>query len=137
MTQRSNLPHAAYGGTVSAITYNPLKLPGKPEDRGVFTIKAGQVLRIGMVLGAIRTGPDTGKLIRCMKTAADGSQVPFAIMAEDLDTSPGDLAFSVLTGGTYSEMALDLDGSGWTVDELRMPLRERGVYLDAARYSYI
>lgn len=139
MTQRSHLPGKAYGGTVSAITYNPLKLPGKLEDRGVFTIKAGQVLSIGMVLGAIRTGPDAGKLVRCMKAATDGSEVPFAIMTEELDLSllGADLNFSVYTGGTFSETSLDLDGSGWSVDELRLPLRERGIYLDAARYSYI
>lgn len=138
---RSNLPHPAFGGTVAAMTYNPLVLPGKPEVRGVHKIKGGQgVLRAGTILGAItQAGADYGKLVISAAGAGDGSQEPFAILPEDLDTnanSNADKIYSVYVEGTFNETAL-VYGTGHTADSVRVPLRKYGIILDVARYSYV
>lgn len=138
MTARSSgIGHPAFGGTVGAVTYNPLIMPGKPEVRSAFTIKGGQTLVAGSVLGAITAaGPDFGKLVLSTAAAVNGSQIPFAILAEDLDTTSGDKEYSVYVEGMFNEAAL-VFGAGHDANTVRVPLRNAGIYLTAPRHSYV
>lgn len=61
-------------------------------SREVVTIAAGYKLLRGSVLGEITSstpseGKYAGQYAPCVATATDGSQVPAAIIAEDVDTS--------------------------------------------------
>ena len=133
---RSALPHPAAGGTVSAMTYNPLVMPGKPEVRARFPVKGGQgVLRAGTIMGGITSaGADFGKLKVCTSAAADGSQYPVAILPEDIDTTAGDAVHSVYVEGTFNETALTY-GTGHTANSVRLSLRTVGILLDAPIHS--
>lgn len=130
---RSNLPHPAFGGTVSAITYNQLAMPGKDPIRAPFTIETGQTLAVGSVLGAVTA---TGELKLSLAAAGDGSQVPIAILPEDLDTTAGAKVFDVYVEGYFNETAL-VYGTGHDANSIRLPLRNVGIYLQVPRYSYV
>lgn len=133
---RSGLPHPAAGGTVSALVYNQLVLPGKPEARARFQIKGGQgVLKAGTIMGGITAaGDDLGKLVVCTAAANDGSQYPVAILPEDLDTGSADSMHSVYVEGTFNETALTY-GTGHTANTVRLHLRTVGILLDAPIHS--
>lgn len=64
-----------------------------------FTIISGQNLAAGAVLGRITTG---GKLKLCDSGAADGSQVPVAILCEAVDATGGDKVASVYVAGEFN-----------------------------------
>ena len=133
---RNALPHPAFAGTVSALVYDKMILPGKHEVRVPFQIAGGQVLAMGSVLGAVTA---TGKLILSLAAAVDGSQVPIAILVEDLDTTQNgnaDVNHSVYVEGKFNETAL-VYGTGHTANTCRLPLRNVGIYLEIARYSYL
>ncbi len=129
---RSNLPHPAFGGTVSAITYNQLAMPGKDPVRAPFSIEAAQTLLAGSILGAVTA---TGELKLSEAAAGDGSEVPVAILAEDLDTTGGAIVFDVFVEGFFNETAL-VYGTGHDANSVRLPLRNVGIYLQVPRYSY-
>lgn len=128
----SHIPHPAFGGTVSAIVHNQLIMPGKNIIFAPFTIAAGQVLKAGSVLGAVTA---TGKLLFSLAAAGDGSEVPMAVLLEDLDTTAGDKTFQVAVEGYFNEVAL-VYGTGHTADTVRLPLRAAGIYLKNPRHSF-
>lgn len=128
----SKLPHPAFGGTVSALVYEQLAMPGKDPVRAPFVIETGQVLKAGSVLGAKSA---TGKLVLSASAAGDGSQTPMAILAEDLDTTGGDKVFDVFVEGFFNENAL-VFGTGHDANSVRLGLRNVGIYLQVPRYSY-
>jgi hypothetical protein len=128
----SNLPHPAFGGTVSALVINHLFMPGKDPVMMPFVIAAGQQLEPGSIMG-FRTA--TGEAVLSVAAAGDGSEVPSAILIEPLDTSAGAQTFSLCVEGAFNESAL-VYGVGHTADTVRLPLRDRGVYLSVPRYSF-
>lgn len=135
MITRSQLPHPAFGGTVSALVYNAVILPGIPELRSRFEFAAGQSLRAWSILGAITApGPTQNQLVLSDASAADGSQTPFAVLGEDLDTTLGSKVYSVYTAGKFNETAL-VYGPGHTANSCRVPLRLVGIALDVPYYS--
>jgi len=127
------LPHPAFGGTVSAITYNPILMPGKKPIFAPFIIAGGQVLAAGSVLGAVSA---TGKLLFSAAAAGDGSQVPMSVLMEDLDTTAGDKTFQVLVEGFVNETALVL-GVGHTTDTVRFLLNTSGIHMKSPRHSFL
>ena len=129
----SHLPHPAFGGTTSGITYNPIVMPGKHELRANFYIEAGQVLEPGAVLGMVTA---TEELKLSVAAAADGSQVPFAILPEALDTTGGSKLFYVFVEGYFNETAL-VYGTGHDPDTVRKMLADKGIYLQVPRFSFV
>lgn len=132
MVAKSHMPHPAFGGTVSALVHNELQLPGKDIVLAPWKIASGQVLKAGSVLGFI-TASGLAKL--SASAAGDGSQVPKAILLEDLDTTDGVKTFTIAVEGFFNETALVL-GAGHTIDSVRVALRDAGIYLAAPRYSF-
>lgn len=128
----SRLPHPAFAGTVSAVTFNDLYMPGKDPVLAPFTIATGQTLALGSVLGAVTA---TGKLVLSDAAATDGSEVPFAILIEALDTTGGDKVMDVAVEGYFNETAL-VYGGGHDANSVRLPLRDRGIYLSTPRHSF-
>lgn len=128
----SKLPHPAFGGTAKALVIEQLFLPGKDPVFAPFVIEGGQVLVQGAVLG-IKTADSKLKLADPL--SADGSEVPRFIIGENLDTTPGDKVFQVIVEGFVNEGFLTLGGT-YTIDQVRAPLAQSGIYLKSARYSF-
>lgn len=89
------------------------------------TILTGQVITRGSVLGTITSG---GKMILSLSAAGDGSQVPNAILAEDVDATAADVEAMVYLTGEFNEDALTI-GTGHTAASIRQGLRERGIFI--------
>ena len=128
----SNIAHPAFGGTVSAFVQKHLFMPGKDPVLMPFKIASGQTLKAGSVMGFKSAD---GEAVLSASAAGDGSEVPRAILIEDLDTTAGGQTFALAVEGAFNETALIL-GAGHTVDSVRIPLRDRGIYLNVARYSF-
>lgn len=88
---------------------------------------AGTVLARGTVVGRI-TASD--KYIPCVKTAADGSQVPAGVVAADIDASAADTVGPGYDEGEFAAEKLILDAS-WTIQTLQAALRQAGSRLYA------
>ncbi len=124
----------AFGGTSSALIENTLFMPGKDPVLAPAQIASGQSLQAGSVLGAVTA---TGELKLSDASATDGSEIPTAILLEDLDTTSagGSVTFNVAVEGFFNETAL-VFGPGHTWDTVRFPLRDCGIYLSAPSYSF-
>lgn len=127
----STIPHPASGGPVGAYIDNPLILPGKPVVTAPVTIAGSQQLKAGSVLGVVTA---TGKYKLSATNASDGSEVPIAVLGEDLDTSSGDRVFPVIVEGYLNEDALVL-GENHTPDTVRLALRKVGIHIRKMSYS--
>lgn len=72
------------------------------------TLITGQNLTRGALLGRITA---SGKYTLCNTGAADGSQTPVAILAQDTDATAADKVTEVYIGGTFNFNAMTLDAS--------------------------
>ncbi len=122
----------AFGGTVSATVNNDLYMPGKDPVLAPLILLAGQQLVAGSVLGIVTA---SGKLKLSASAAGDGSEVPRAVLLEDIDTTSGDKTFNVAVEGYFNETAL-VFGAGHTADSVRVPLLDKGIYLSSPKYSF-
>lgn len=87
---------------------------------------SGQNLKRGAVVGLITA---SGKVTLSASAASDGSQVPYGVLLDDYDASGGDLAgCGVIIKAEVNERALIL-GTGHTLDSIRGPLRDAGIFL--------
>lgn len=87
-------------------------------------IGTGQLQR-GTVLGKITA---TGICVPCKKSASDGSQVPYAILADYADASVGPVNSGAYQLGEFNGNALIVDPS-WTLAELTDAARPVGIYI--------
>ena len=107
------------------------------SDDVVFTISDGAA---DFIVGdyfdiTVTVASDKGHLVLSLAAAVDGSEVPMAILGEDLDTTGGARLFQVYVEGAFNEGAL-VFGTGHDADSVRIPLRDRGIYLDVPRHSW-
>lgn len=111
-------------------TFSPDRLVAGDNDivTQSITLVSGQNLARGSVLGVITA---SGKLTLSTSAASNGSQTPFAILAEDCDASGGDKTTLAYIKGTFNEGALTL-GSSHTVASIREGLRGKGIFLKAS-----
>jgi len=91
---------------------------------GTIASGAGVLVR-GTVLGKITA---SGKYLKAIGTAEDGSQTPDAILAEDVDATSADALSVVYLSGQFAESALTLDAS-LTLDGIQDGLRGKNIYL--------
>jgi hypothetical protein len=100
-------------------------------------VEAGQVLEVNAVLGMVTA---TSKLVLCDAGAGDGSEVPYAILQENLDTSAtglnADEEISVLVG---SNRLINLNAlrphNSWGLKALRVALVRAGFVTRTPVYS--
>jgi hypothetical protein len=124
------IPHAAQSRFIGAKSYRHFIMPGQEIKTQSFTILAGLDLKMGSVLGMITA---SGKLKLSASAAGDGSEVPMAILGEDVNTlSPvnADAIFAVYVHCKVNPEALIL-GAGHTIASITAALRDRGIYLEA------
>ncbi len=93
------------------------------------TIVSGQTVVRGAVLGKITTG---GKYALSLSAAADGSQTPDLILAEDCDASAGDKEALAYARGDFNANALTL-GADHTIASITEGLRAKGITILTAQ----
>ncbi|MDQ2764581.1 MAG: head decoration protein [Pseudomonadota bacterium] len=92
------------------------------------TILAGAAIyKRGTVLGAVTA---SGKLTPALAASADGSQVPYAILVDDVDVTAGDALGGVYLQGEFNQNAVIL-GTGITLAGAKAALETRKIYLKA------
>lgn len=97
----------------------------KPIVSDTYIVKSGQgVITRGTPLG-VETA--SGKLKKCLSTNSDGSQVIFAILTTDIDTTSADVKSPVYLEGTFNPEEINWQGSD-TVETHRMNARKVGIY---------
>lgn len=124
-----NVGDAGQTPGISAEIYNPDQLVAGNQKivSDSVTLGAG-ILQRGAVLGQITA---TGNYISCVKNAADGSQVPVAVLADAADASGGAVVAGVYLTGEFNSNAMSWDAS-WTVATLKPAMRAQGIFLKAA-----
>ena len=98
-----------------------------PRVERVVTITGGAALTKGAVLGKITAN---GKYKLSASAAADGSEVPDAVLAEDANATAADVQAVVYFAGEFNELAVTL-GAGHTVVGIKAGLRDKNIYLRA------
>ena len=96
-----------------------------PRISRVVTIAQGEKLLTGAVLGEITVN---NKYKLCTSNASDGSEIPEAILAEDVDSTLEDKQAAVYFSGEFNQLALQL-GKGVTVESIKNTLRDKTIFL--------
>lgn len=94
-----------------------------PVSARKVTLVSGQNLTRGAILGIITA---SGKYTLSLSAAADGSQTPDAVLAQDCDASAGDAECLIYERGDFAESALTF-GTGQTTAGVREGLRAKGI----------
>ena len=91
------------------------------------TLLSGNNLKRGTLLGKV----STGGLTESLSTAIDGSQNPYAILAEDVDASAGDVPNTLIyIRGSFDSAKMTF-GAAHTANSTKDALRALGIYLKA------
>ena len=105
------VPDQLIAGTLQLVT-----------DSGTIT---GGSFKRGTVLGMITA---SGKYTKSVKTAADGSQNPVAILVDNVDASTADQNGGLYLMGEFNQNRIIFDNS-WTVPGLKAALRPLSIFL--------
>lgn len=89
------------------------------------TLNSGQNLKRGALLGKITTG---GNVTLSLSASSDGSEVPFAILAEDTDASAANAEAIVYLTGDFNTNAMTF-GTGHTAESVFDACRDQGLHL--------
>lgn len=119
--------HASGLNTDSFGGEDPLFAGDLPREEEVGTLISGQNLTRGALLGKITTG---GKLTLSLAASSDGSEVPYGILAHDVDASGGDKQCVLYTAGKYNTNVMTF-GTGHTAASVKAGLRDKGIFLAA------
>lgn len=106
---------------------------------GSDVITAPQVFKSGANVGALTVcGRITasGKLIKCVQTAVDGSAVPCAIAVADVASSGADVTGPAYLAGEFNIDALVWDAS-WSTDALKLAASNSGLVFKKLAYSAV
>ncbi|MGE0456417.1 MAG: head decoration protein [Vicinamibacterales bacterium] len=97
------------------------------SDHLNFTIADGSPdFALGDVFTVAVTG--SGKYLKSLAAATDGSQVPVAILARDADATSADVSSPAYIAGGFDERAV-VFGTGHTAASVREALRANNIYL--------
>lgn len=91
------------------------------------TVLAGQNLTRGTLLGKIEL---SGKVVKSLAAADDGSQHPYAILARDVDASLEDRGGEWYLAGQFNQEKV-IFGTGHTVASTKAALRDLSIFLEA------
>lgn len=93
------------------------------------TIAKAGVLKRGTVLGRITA---SGSLVIVNSANTDGSQTPYAVLAQDTDSTFVDVVAPIYTSGAFNRNSLIFGGTD-TVATHEVAMRSVNLYLGAAR----
>jgi len=90
------------------------------------TVAESALLARGTVMGQVTA---TGKYIKSVKTAVDGSQNPVGILADQADASAADVDnVALYLTGEFNGNSLIFDAS-WSLATLKPALRPEGIFI--------
>jgi hypothetical protein len=89
------------------------------------TLLSGESVVRGEVLGEVTTG---GKFRASLAAETDGSEVPRAIAAEDMDASLADKAMHAYLEGKFNQDALTI-GTGHSIASIKQDLWDFNIYI--------
>lgn len=109
----------------TGVEYNPEKsIKTINEITSKVTVASGQTLSKGSVVGVVTA---TNKVIVSIKSASNGSQVPYGITLMDLDASSADLSAQIMVSGIIRESDVSPDASWSDTEELRIALQKANI----------
>lgn len=112
---------------VRQAAFNPDQLISGPlqtvTDTG--TIAQGRILKRGTILGKVT---DSGEYVLSKKGATDGSEIPCAVLADDVNTTDSSVSGGVYLMGEFNQSRIIHDES-WTAAELKDALRKFAIFL--------
>lgn len=109
-TEGVYVPDALIGGNAELLTAQ------------VVIVKSGQTLARGAVIGR----DSAGKVLLSASAAVDGSEVPYAVLAEPVDAASGDKSALAYLRGDFNLAALTI-GAGHTADSVTEALRTKDI----------
>lgn len=138
MVTRTPYDAKGHGVAVEASTPDQLFLDGNGQP--VFQthiVSAGQVLEPLSVMGMVTA---TSQLVLCDNTQGDGSEVPYAILFEELDTSATGLnADTSVRVVVFSTQMFNFNAlryhSSWQPRDIQIALTKIGIASSTAIYS--
>lgn len=92
------------------------------EHRPVTVLSGQGALLRGTVLGVVTA---SGKAIKSVRTAVDGSQGPTGVLTDDIDATAADVVCNQYETGEFAWEKLIVDAS-WTMAQLDAAFRARG-----------
>lgn len=98
-----------------------------PVVTDTVTLKAGAAYLRGTVLGIITAG---GLAVDVDSSASDGSEAPYAVLADDTDATTDDTKAVVYMTGEFNQNALIFGGTD-TMTTHKKALRSLGIYTKA------
>lgn len=101
---------------------------GFPVVTDYVTIKSGNNLKRGTVLGIITTG---GKAVAVDSTKTDGSEIAYAILASNTDATAADTLAPVYLTGEYNGNKLIFGGTD-TITNHKTALRKLSIFIKSA-----
>lgn len=105
--------------------YDNLLAGDFPRVSATGIVASGVSLQRGAVLGKITEG---GKLALCDKTAEDGSEAPYAVLAADVDATEADAVAPIFLSGHFNAAALSY-ADGTVAADVADKARELGIYI--------
>ena len=111
--------------TSTTFTPDRLLAGAFPTVTESITLATGQVLTRGALLGKV-TG--SGEYVLSLAAAADGSQTPVAVLADDADTTLGAATGAAYLSGEFNDNAITF-GTGHTAASVKDALRDLNIYL--------
>lgn len=87
--------------------------------------QSAAVLKRGTIMGKITASK---AYVKCVKTATDGSQVPVAILVDDVDTTISAKNGGLYLMGEFNITRIIYDPS-WTSEDLRTAMRALAIFL--------
>lgn len=112
-------------GTEGTYTPDSLHAGDFPIRTEIVTVITGQNLTRGALLGKITA---SGKVNLSLSAAGDGSQTPYAILAEDVDATSADKTGVAYISGDFNSTAITY-GTAHTADTVKAGLRDINIYL--------
>lgn len=92
------------------------------------TVLSGQNLVRGSLLGKVTASE---KVVLSLAASGDGSEAPYAVLAEDVDASAADAKGVAYLSGEFNEDDVTF-GTGHTAASVRAGLRDLSIYLKSS-----
>lgn len=124
---------AASGKTDETFTQEQVVIGASDVITNPQTFKSGANVAALTVCGRITA---SGKLIKSVQTAEDGSQVPCAIAVEAVASAGADVIAPAYLAGEFNIAALTWDAS-WSTDALKLAASNSGLVFKKLAYSAV
>jgi hypothetical protein len=99
--------------------------PFQPVTHGITVLSGQGVLKRGTLIGRVTA---SGKYIKSLAGASDGSQTVLAVLADDVDATSADALGGAYLTGEFNSNAMTYDSS-WTLSALQLAGRAYDIYV--------